>query len=94
MLTTVGTLSLFANAGAESGGAEPVTFRIANGAEIESIDPALISSVNAHRVFTALFEGLVSYDPKTNEPVPGVAESWTASPDQTVFTFKIRKGIT
>ena len=71
-----------------------VTMRVANGAEIESIDPSQISGVQSARVYQALFEGLVIYDPKDASPIPAVAESWTASPDQTVFTFKIRKGIT
>ena len=47
-----------------------------------------------HRVYKALFEGLVGHDPKTNKAVPGVAESSTTSPDGTVITFKIRPGIT
>lgn len=67
--------------------------RVANGAEVESIDPHLISSVNAHRVYMALFEGLVSPDPATTAPLPGVASSWTVSKDQATFTFTIRKGI-
>lgn len=71
-----------------------VTMRVANGSEIESIDPSQISGVQSARVYQALFEGLVIYDPKDASPIPGVAESWTVSADQTTFTFKIRKGIT
>jgi oligopeptide transport system substrate-binding protein len=66
---------------------------IGNGTEIESIDPSQIEGVPEHRVYMALFEGLVSYDPKTSAAVPGVAESWTLSNNNTVITFTIRDGV-
>ncbi len=45
-----------------------------------------------------MFRPLLTYastpDPvKQNEMMPGVAESYTASPDQTKFTFKLRPGL-
>jgi oligopeptide transport system substrate-binding protein len=69
-------------------------FVIGNGTEIQSIDPSQIEGVPEHRVYKALFEGLVGHDPRTNKAVPGVAESWTTSADGTVITFKIRSGLT
>ena len=39
----------------------------------------------------ALIEGLVSEDPKTLKPVPGVAEKWEVSEDGLVYTFHLRK---
>ncbi len=68
-----------------------VVFRISNGAEPESLDPALIQGVPEHRIYEALFEGLVSYDPETSFALPGVAESWEANADATQYTFKLRK---
>ncbi len=65
-------------------------FKIANGAEPESLDPAQIQGVPEHRIFEALFEGLTANDPKTADPVPGAAESWTVSEDGTQYTFKMR----
>ena len=67
------------------------TFRIGNGAEPQSLDPHLITGVPEHRVYSSLFEGLVTYDPKTAEPIPGTAESWTISKDGLTYTFKLRK---
>jgi len=67
---------------------------IGNGSEIQSIDPTQIEGIPEHRVYMALFEGLVTYDPKTAKAVPGVAESWTYSSNNTVLTFTLRNGIT
>jgi len=69
----------------------PQVFRISNGAEPESLDPAFIQGVPEHRIFTSLFEGLVAIDPITALAVPGVAESWTISADMRRYTFKLRK---
>lgn len=69
---------------------EGIVFRISNAAEPESLDPALIQGVPEHRIFEALFEGLVATDPETANAIPGVAESWTASEDKTQYTFKLR----
>jgi len=40
-----------------------------------------------------IYEGLVGFD-KAGKLVPELATSWTASPDATVFTFDLRKGVT
>jgi oligopeptide transport system substrate-binding protein len=55
------------------------------------LDPALIQGVPEHRIFEALFEGLVANDPETALAVPGVAESWEGNEDGTQYTFKLRK---
>ena len=43
---------------------EPVRFVIANGAEPESLDPSQIQGVPEHRIYEALFEGLITIDPR------------------------------
>ncbi|MDR2314557.1 MAG: peptide ABC transporter substrate-binding protein [Spirochaetaceae bacterium] len=43
------------------------------------------------QIFTALYEGLVSYHPLTLEPVPAAASSWRVSEDKKVWTFTIRQ---
>ncbi len=60
-----------------------------NGAEPETLDPAIITGQPEGRIVNALFEGLTSYD-RTGTAVPGVAESWTISPDGRVYTFTLR----
>jgi oligopeptide transport system substrate-binding protein len=76
-------------AGAAADGAE---FIVANGTEPESLDPHLISGVPEHRIYMGIFEGLVRPDPETSEALPGTAESWEISDDNTVYTFTIREG--
>ena len=72
-------------------GASGAEFIIGNGAEPQSLDPAKIEGVPEHRINLALFEGLVTYDPKTGNAIPGVAESWDISEDGMTYTFHLRK---
>lgn len=69
----------------------PQVIHIGNGAEPKDLDPHTSTGVPEWHVMLNLFEPLVEKDPKTLEPVPAVAESWTISKDGKVFTFKIRK---
>ena len=59
-------------------------------AEPFDLDPHIISALPDINVVTALFEGLVSEDPKTLAPVPGVAERWEPSADNLTYTFHLR----
>jgi oligopeptide transport system substrate-binding protein len=61
-----------------------------NGAEPESLDPAVITGQSEGRITAALFEGLTAND-QTGTPQPGVAQSWEISPDGLVYTFHLRK---
>src|SRR5690348_2839305 len=54
---------------------------IVNGAEPETLDPAIITGQPDMRVVSAIFEGLTRLNPKTSGPEPGLAESWDISPD-------------
>jgi len=71
--------------------AEPVVFSFNNETEIQSLDPGNIEGVPEHRIYMALFEGLVSYDPATLDPIPGLAKSWSVSDDGLTWTFNLRK---
>jgi ABC-type oligopeptide transport system substrate-binding subunit len=55
----------------------------------ETLDPQKTSTVVESDLLLEMYEGLVTYDAKANV-VPGVAESWTVSPDGLVYTFKLR----
>jgi oligopeptide transport system substrate-binding protein len=54
-------------------------------------DPHHAYSASEAQLFTAIYEGLVTYDPRTLEPIPAAAQSWTVSPNGRVYTFTIRE---
>ena len=68
-------------------------FAFNNSAEPETLDPALMTGVPEHNLAMSLFEGLVTYHPKTLLPAPGVAESWKVSKDKRTYIFKLRKSL-
>jgi oligopeptide transport system substrate-binding protein len=63
--------------------------RIANMAEPESLDPHKTSSVGESNILRNLFEGLMVLDP-SGHVAPGVAESFSISPDGLTYTFRLR----
>jgi oligopeptide transport system substrate-binding protein len=68
----------------------PADFTFANGAEPSSLDPAQTTGTPEARLLRAIFEGLVVLDPRTLAPLPGMAESWTVSPDELTYSFRVR----
>jgi len=62
-----------------------------NGTEPQNLDPHVVTGVPEHHVIMALLEGLTSEDPRGIRPQPGTAERWDISPDQTVYTFHLRR---
>ncbi len=61
----------------------------------ETLDPAepQAGSSFTQDVLLAIYDTLVRLD-DTGNPTPGLAESWTATPDLTAFTFKLRPNVT
>jgi len=68
-----------ANADLRLAGADPIT-----------LDPALAGDAGSATYIVEIFGGLVTLD-KNLKVVPDIAESWTVSPDGTVYTFKLRR---
>jgi oligopeptide transport system substrate-binding protein len=66
------------------------TLLLGNGAEPQDLDPQICTAYTEYNILIALYEGLTSIDEATSQPVPGVAESWEASPDGLVYTFHLR----
>jgi oligopeptide transport system substrate-binding protein len=65
--------------------------RYINGDEPESLDPPVSSGQPEARIYMALYEGLVEYDPKTLNAIPALAESWDINNDSSEFVFHLRK---
>jgi len=58
------------------------------------LDPAVVTDGVSFRVATQGCEALLFFDGSTTNPVPGLAESWTASDDGLVWTFKLVENAT
>ncbi len=71
--------------------AKEADFIFVNGAEPETLDPAIITGVPESRLVRAIFEGLTTLDTKTLKPIPGVAKSWDLSEDGKTYTFHLRQ---
>ena len=59
------------------------------GPEPQSIDPTINSAIDAMIYTTHLFENLTIKDEKGNI-IPGAAESWISSNNNTIYIFNIR----
>ncbi|MFT3742705.1 MAG: peptide ABC transporter substrate-binding protein [Pyrinomonadaceae bacterium] len=64
--------------------------RYITGPEPETLDPQLPDGQPEARIYMAMYEGLVEYDPKDQQPIPALAKSWETSPGQDEFLFHIR----
>lgn len=61
-------------------------------------EPTAISTITTTAVpvsiiATKIYESLLEYKGPGLEPKPGLAESWTVSPDQLTYTFKLRPNV-
>jgi oligopeptide transport system substrate-binding protein len=88
LLEATGFLLLFLVTGCGSND-QRADLVILNGAEPESIDPAVVTGQLEGRICYALFEGLLHFD-RFGKPQPGIAESWDLSSDGKIYTFHLR----
>ena len=65
--------------------------RYVTGDEPASLDPAMSDGQPEARLYMALYEGLVEYNPKTLAPEPALAERWHINSDSSEFTFHLRR---
>jgi len=88
-LLILGFLTLFVLelSAEEDGGQFTVMFR----PYVIEWNPHHAFTVTEAQIFTAIYEGLVSFHPVTLRPVPGAAESWEFSEDKSRVTFKLRE---
>lgn len=74
--------------------ADPDILRVNFGANSIQTDPVKGQTALEAQVLTALYEGLVVYDPLSLRPEPGAAQSWAFSDDGLTLTFTLRDGLT
>lgn len=61
-----------------------------NAAEPQTLDPQFATGIPEANILLALYEGLVTPEPQTLQPMPGVAERWEVSADKLTYTFHLR----
>ncbi len=54
-----------------------------------AMDPAHAITTTEAQFFTGIYEGIVTYDPQTLEPLPAIASSWDISKDKLRYTFHL-----
>ena len=64
----------------------------AGGSTTDSMDPGTLSHTMPQAINQTIRSNLVEINYK-GEAVPELAESWEASPDASIWTFKLRKGV-
>lgn len=70
---------------------EKQEFRWSNGKRPKSFDPALASAAPETDIVRSIFEGLTEIDAGSLDAVPAIAEKWSASDDNRIWTFNLRK---
>jgi ABC-type transport system substrate-binding protein len=59
-----------------------------------SLDPAIGTLGSDIPLLYPMFDRLIGFDPKTLDPIPGLATSWTWSSDRKALELKLRQGVT
>ena len=75
---------------AKAGGSITVTYKD----DVATLDPAIGYDWQNWSMIKSLFDSLMDYVPGTTTLRPGLAESYEIAGDGTVFTFKLRAGVT
>ena len=68
------------------------TLRAAFNSDPPTLDPAQATDTTSSAVIRQIFDTLVELD-ATLKPVPALAERWSISKDQRVYTFALRRGV-
>ena len=69
------------------------TLIYAQASDPKTLDPANTDIAEGVHVITNVFDTLVTYDEKSTELVPSLAEKWTVSEDGLLWTFTLRSGV-
>jgi dipeptide transport system substrate-binding protein len=59
----------------------------------EALNPQFVTTTTGMNAARPMFDNLVEFEPGTTQIVPGLAESWTVSPDGREYTFRLRDGV-
>ncbi len=72
---------------------DPGALVVAKPSDVQGLDPAIITDAESIEVGGLLYEGLARWKPGTTDIEPGLAASWSTSPDGKQWTFELRPGV-
>ncbi|HET8786419.1 MAG TPA: ABC transporter substrate-binding protein [Candidatus Limnocylindrales bacterium] len=81
-----------APASAHAGTGQPLTLYVGTDQKLETLNPWQSITYADYEIFQVQYELLVGFGNDLS-PVPGFADEWSSSADQTVHTFHIREGM-
>ncbi|MBK6871175.1 MAG: ABC transporter substrate-binding protein [Kineosporiaceae bacterium] len=61
--------------------------------DVDSLNPFVGLLVESYELWGLMYDSLTGYAAKDYGATPGLAESWTTSPDGTIWTYRIRSGV-
>jgi peptide/nickel transport system substrate-binding protein len=87
----LGALALAVPAGSQT--KKPVTFTVGDTQNIDSMNPIVGVTVPAYEAWNIQYATLTDKSPKDFSPIPGLAKSWTSSPDKKTWTYTLRPNL-
>jgi peptide/nickel transport system substrate-binding protein len=76
-----------------SPGGEKVILKIGWSPDVDNLNPFVGVNQKSYELWHMTYDFLTNYGDQYLETQPGLAESWTSSPDGLTWTFKIRSGV-
>ncbi len=75
---------------AASGGSSDAVFTVGTKQDVDSMNPVAGVLLSSYEVWNMQYNVLVNFKADDLAPVPDIATSWSASPDGTTWTYKLR----
>jgi peptide/nickel transport system substrate-binding protein len=72
---------------------KPVAFNVGDTQNIDSMNPIVGVTVPAYEAWNIQYATLTDKSPKDFSPIPGLAKSWTSSPDKKTWTYTLRPNL-
>jgi len=74
-------------------GAKPLGLTVGLQQDLDSANPTVGVTVAAYELWNLQYATLTDKSSKDFAPIPGLAESWTSSPDKKTWTYKLRPNL-
>jgi peptide/nickel transport system substrate-binding protein len=78
---------------APAGASQPLRLTVGTLGSIGSLDPRTGTTQIAHEVWNLQYPTLTTLDPKTLDPIPGLARAWSPAPNGRGWIYTLRSGL-